>query len=91
MAMRKSNRISKALSASSPRGLRGDVDEYFAHLGRDGEDEIQSATRLVLAIPLLQDIVNAMPVPVSILNDKSQIVRTKRALGVRPYAHVVRN
>ncbi len=78
MAMRKSNHISKTLAASSPRGLRGDVDEYFAHLGRDGEDEIRSATRLVLAIPFLQDIINAMPVPVSILNEKSQVVLTNR-------------
>jgi hypothetical protein len=33
---------------------------------------------LLSAVPLLQDIIHAMPVPVAILNEKSQIVLTNR-------------
>jgi PAS domain-containing protein len=58
--------------------LGEDVDAYFGRLGRDGVDEIQSASRLVLGVPLLQEIINAMPVPVSVMNEKGQVILTNR-------------
>jgi len=60
------------------RHLGEGVDEYFGRLGRDGVEEIQSASRLVLGVPLLQEIINAMPVPVSVLNEKGQVILTNR-------------
>ncbi len=55
-----------------------DVDVFFGRLGRDGLEEIRAATRLVLAVPLLQEIINAIPVPVAVLNDRGQVVLTNR-------------
>jgi len=34
--------------------VHGDVDEYFAQMGRDSEDDVRAAARLVLAIPFIQ-------------------------------------
>ncbi|TVS14839.1 MAG: hypothetical protein EA424_18155 [Planctomycetaceae bacterium] len=55
-----------------------DVDVFFGRLGRDGLEEIQAAARLIVGVPLLQEIINAMPVPVAVLNDKGQVVLTNR-------------
>ncbi len=55
-----------------------DVDLYFGQLGRDGLEELQSASRLILGVPLLKEIINAMPLPVAVLNDKAQVVLTNR-------------
>jgi len=79
MSIPRSNRISKAWSAASTTRVHGDVDEYFAQMGRDSEDDVRAAARLVLAIPFIQKIINAMPVPVAILNEKSQVVASNRS------------
>ena len=50
-----------------------EVDVFFDQLGRDGLEEIRTASRLLLGVPLLQEIINAMPVPVAVLNDKGQV------------------
>ena len=55
-----------------------DVDVYFGQLGRDGLEEIRAASRLIMGVPLLQEIINAMPLPVAVLNDKGQVVLTNR-------------
>ena len=55
-----------------------DVDLYFDQLGRDGLEQLQSASRLILGVPLLKEIINAMPLPVAVLNDKAQVILTNR-------------
>jgi PAS domain-containing protein len=56
-----------------PQDERG-TDDYFAWMGRDGMEDLQQAARLLQGVPLLQDIIDAMPLPVSLLNEKGQIV-----------------
>jgi PAS domain-containing protein len=56
----------------------GVVDAYFSWLGRDGLDELQHASKLLRGVPLLQDILDAMPIAVSILNEKGQVVLMNR-------------
>lgn len=76
------NQKSSGVSSATQLPLRGqpgeDVDVYFARLGRDGWEEIQSTLRLLLGAPLVVEIINAMPVPVCVLNDKCQVVLTNR-------------
>ena len=48
-------------------------------MGRDRDDEVRSAARLVLAVQYIQRIINAMPVPVAILNEKSQVIVANRS------------
>ena len=57
------------------------VEEYFAWMGRDGVEELQRAATFLRGVPLLQDILDAMPVAVLVLNDKGQIVLMNRHWG----------
>ena len=54
------------------------VDSFFASVGRDGLRELQSATVLLQGVPLLQEIVDAMPIPVTVLNQKGQVLLMNR-------------
>ncbi len=54
------------------------VDAYFSSLGRDGLEELEHESNLLRDVPLLQDILDAMPIAVSILNDKGQIILVNR-------------
>jgi PAS domain-containing protein len=54
------------------------IDTFFASLGRDGLQELRSATALLRGAPLLREIVDAMPVPVTVLNQKGQVVLMNR-------------
>jgi PAS domain-containing protein len=70
--------VSRPKATRLRQDLGGQVDLYFERLGRDGFEEIQSAARLALSVPLLQEVINAMPVPVSLLNEKGQVILTNR-------------
>ena len=59
----------------------GDVDAYFSWLGRDGMTELEQALAILRGVPLLQDILDAMPIAVSILNEKGQVVLMNRPWG----------
>ena len=77
-------------------GNKGVVDAYFSWLGRDGLDELVRAAKLLHAVPLVQEILDAMPIAVAVLNEKGQVVLMNRrwseshgngagcALGKRP-------
>lgn len=54
------------------------VDSFFASLGRDGAQELRSATVLLRNVPMLQELIDAMPIPVSVLNQKGQVVLMNR-------------
>lgn len=54
------------------------VDDYFAWMGRDGVEDLQRAAALLQGVPLLQDIIDAVPLPVALLNEKGQIVLINR-------------
>jgi hypothetical protein len=54
------------------------VDVFFAKLARDGVEELRSLLTLLRAAPLLKETVDAMPIPVSILNSKGQAVIVNR-------------
>lgn len=60
------------------RDLGADVDQYFASLGRDNQEQVQLASRIMLGVPLIQEVINAIPLPVSVLNEKGQVVLTNR-------------
>jgi len=66
--------------ADEPRLPRDErvVDDFFAWMGRDGLEDLQRAATLLQGVPLLQEILDAMPLPVSILNEKGQIVLLNR-------------
>ena len=57
------------------------ADSFFASMGRDGLQELKSATVLLRDVPLLQEIIDAMPIPVTVLNQKGQIVLLNRRAG----------
>lgn len=54
------------------------VDTFFASVGRDGLRELQSATALLQGAPLVQEIIDAIPIPVTVLNQKGQVVLMNR-------------
>ena len=54
------------------------VDDYFSWMGRDGVEDLQRAATLLQGVPLLQDILDAVPLPVSILNEKGQTILVNR-------------
>jgi PAS domain-containing protein len=54
------------------------VDRVFSWMGRDEPDEVQRTTAALRAVPYLQEILDAMPLPVSLLNEKGQIVLMNR-------------
>lgn len=60
------------------RNLATEVDDYFTSIGRDSHEEVQLALRVMLGVPLVQDVINAIPLPVSVLNDKGQVILTNR-------------
>jgi PAS domain-containing protein len=64
------------------------VDNFFARMGRDGVEELQRATALLQGVPLLQDVIDAVPLPVALLNEKGQVVlvnlRWSQSLGDDP-------
>ncbi len=54
------------------------VDAYFGRVGRDGLDDLRDAWRLLQAVPLLQEVIDAMPIAVAVLNEKGQAILTNR-------------
>jgi len=54
------------------------VDAYFAKIGREGLGEIQGLLTLLRGAPLLQQTIDAMPIPVSVLNPGAQAVMINR-------------
>jgi len=64
------------------------VDDYFAWMGRDGMEDLERAAALLRGVPLLEDVLDAMPLPVAILNEKGQVVlvnrRWSQSLSVEP-------
>jgi len=54
------------------------VDEFFGWIGRDGMETIERASRQLLGIPLLQDLLDTLPIPVALLNENAQIVLLNR-------------
>jgi PAS domain-containing protein len=54
------------------------VDDYFALMGRDGIEQLEHAAQVLKGVPLLQDTIDAMPLPVALLNDKGQVVLVNR-------------
>ena len=54
------------------------VDLLFASMGRDELEELQSLENLLQGIPLFQQIIDAMPIRVSVLNEKGQVVLMNR-------------
>ena len=60
------------------RELGGEVDKFFASLGRDGPGEVEAASRVMSCEPLVRDVIDAIPLPVSILNEKGQVILTNR-------------
>ena len=79
---------SKMQGSRLSRNLGQDVDSYFTALGRDGAEEIQETSRLLSGIPGLRATIAAMPLPVSVLNEKAQVVLTNlqwnESLGQEP-------
>jgi PAS domain-containing protein len=71
------DRLAKEAGSSLVR--RNERDTYFGWVGRDGLDELRSASKLLQGAPLMQQILDAMPIPVSVLNDKGQIVLMNRS------------
>jgi len=47
-------------------------------MGRDELEELQSLENLLQGIPLFQQIIDAMPIRVSVLNEKGQVVLMNR-------------
>jgi PAS domain-containing protein len=80
MLRREQSRSSQGDDAPAPRET-GDVDAYFSWLGRDGLDELEQALTVLRGVPLLQDILDAMPIAVSILNEKGQVLLMNRPWG----------
>jgi PAS domain-containing protein len=54
------------------------VDAYFARVGRDGLDELREVRKLLYAVPLFKEVIDAMPVAVAVLNEKGQAILTNR-------------
>lgn len=54
------------------------IDEFFGWMGRDGMETIERVSKHLHGIPLLQDLIDALPIPVALLNDKAQIVLMNR-------------
>ena len=67
---------SKAQGARLSRDQGQGVDNYFTALGRDDVEEIKNTSRLLSGVPYLQEIISALPLPVSVLNEKGQVVQT---------------
>ena len=57
---------------------REGVDVFFARVGRDGLDELRASLTLLQDAPLLQQMINAVPVPIAVLNGKGQTLLTNR-------------
>lgn len=62
--------VSSPKASPFRRGLAEQVDVYFEQLGREGVEEVGSVAKLMLRLPLVQEVINAMPIPVSVLNEK---------------------
>ncbi len=70
----------RLLVADSQRAVTAaEVDAYFATIGRDGLTELRSLLTLLREAPLLQTTIDAMPIPVAILNRKAQAVMMNAA------------
>lgn len=54
------------------------VDAYFARVSRDGLDELREVRKLLYAVPLFKEVIDAMPVAVAVLNEKGQAILTNR-------------
>jgi PAS domain-containing protein len=80
MGSEKRGRPSPA-KASQAADRSAAVDSYFASIGRDGLTELQGLLTLLRAAPLLQQTIDAMPIPVSVLNVKAQAVMVNRWWG----------
>ncbi len=66
--------LSRPRATRSRPDLGRQVDEYDERLGRDGVEEVQSAARQVPDVRSLQEVINAVPIPVSVLNENGQVV-----------------
>jgi PAS domain-containing protein len=73
--------MSNVYSESAPAGSEQPLDEFFAMLGRDGIDELQAATRLLQGVPLLQDLIDAVPLPIWLLSENGQVVLANHVAG----------
>jgi hypothetical protein len=54
------------------------TDVFFARVGRDGLDQLREALIVLEGVPLLQQIIDAMPLAVSVVNEKGQTILTNR-------------
>ncbi len=71
------NRASSA-TRLRPRRSAQLADAYFTWLGRDDDAEISGLARLLGSVPALQEILDALPIPTLVLNDKGQTVLLNR-------------
>ena len=56
------------------------VESYFAPAGRDDQAALDSQASEIVQVQLFQELVNAIPSPVVVLNEKRQIVAANQAL-----------